>query len=269
MAHYVIGDVQGCYDGLNHLLEEIKYDQTEDTLWFTGDLVNRGTQSLKVLRLVLSLGDKVRTVLGNHDLHLLAVFYDCVSHEEPHTFDDVLEADDAPILVTWLRKQPFMLHDASLNYAMVHAGVHPHWTLENAQGYSNELQGLLAGVEFKSYLTHMYGNEPRQWAAGLKGLDRARVLTNYFTRVRLVTDDGELDYSFKGHADEAPLGLYPWYTLLNTAHWPCRIAFGHWAALRGHCHVKDVFALDTGYVWGEELTAMRLEDQRLFSVKHP
>ena len=208
------------------------------------------------------------TVLGNHDLHLIAVHGLQKNEHTPHTFDDVLEAPEADQLVAWLREQPLMVYDKNLNYAMFHAGVHPSWSLQQALLHAHTLSDILKGESYQDYLANMYGNEPAQWEESLGGWDRLRVITNFFTRVRLCEKGGKMDFAYSGQLSEEQEDLHPWFDLIDKKEWPCKIVFGHWAALQGHCHAVDIYALDTGYVWGGALTAMRLEDQQLFSVKN-
>jgi bis(5'-nucleosyl)-tetraphosphatase (symmetrical) len=266
MATYAIGDVQGCYSALQQLLDKINFDRANDRLWFAGDIVNRGPESLKTLRFIKELGDDHVCVLGNHDLHLLAA-----NHAGPRasdTFADILAAEDKSALLNWLRHRPLFHYDANLNYALVHAGVAAQWTLTQAQQLANEVESVLREtVSSQTFLQHMYGNQPDHWQDKLAGMDRLRIITNYFTRVRFCYADGRMDFSYKGPLDEHPAKLMPWFDVPERKTAAVPILFGHWAALAGETHSPHVHALDTGCVWGVALTAMRLEDQVRFQIK--
>lgn len=260
MATYAIGDVQGCYDQLRRLLARIAFDPARDTLWFVGDLVNRGPQSLAVLRFVRSLGDRAITVLGNHDLALLVI---AEGHKRPHasdTIDDILNAPDRDELLHWLRQQKMMHADG--RYAMVHAGLLPQWSVPAALNLAHEVEQALRGAECREFLKQMYGNEPVQWRDDLGGYDRLRLITNAMTRLRLCTPAGVMEFSHKLGLGNAPAGFVPWYAVPNRASTGQPIIFGHWAAL-GLLLQHDVIALDTGCVWGRSLSALRLEDRQL------
>lgn len=266
MATYAVGDLQGCLSSLKALLKKIHFDHTNDTLWLTGDLVNRGPQSLETLRFVYQHRDSIVTVLGNHDLHLLAVAGHYRKPSSSDTFDEILAAPDRDILLAWLKKQPLLHHDNTLQYTMVHAGIPPQWDLKEAIQYAKEVESVLRDKRINEFLANMYGNEPSQWNNNLQGTDRWRVITNYFTRMRFCTEDSQLELHSKSTIDNAPTGYAPWFTFTHrkTAH--DKIIFGHWAALEGEAENENVFALDTGCVWGNALTAMRLEDQAMFSI---
>lgn len=265
MATYAIGDIQGCYEPLQCLLHKIQFDPARDRLWLVGDLINRGPDNLATLRLLYSLRDSLEIVLGNHDLHLIAVYYGLRKHGKNDNLQDILQAPDALELITWLRQQKLLHHDPQLNYTLVHAGIPPIWTLEQALGYAREVEDCLRGNHFQPYLASMYGNEPAQWRDDLQGLDRLRLITNYFTRMRFCSAEGELELATKESAAGAPPGFAPWYSYLQRKTRQQRIVFGHWAALEGQVQAANVYALDTGCVWGGSLTAMRLEDQQRFS----
>lgn len=267
MATYVIGDVQGCFSELQKLLAHIQFDPSKDKLWFTGDLVNRGPQSLEVLRFVKSLGRQQQIVLGNHDLHLLAVAHHSHVGWSEDTFGDVLRAPDCDELMRWLCQQPLFYHDARSGYSLVHAGLAANWDLQTAQQLSDEVSAVIQdSAQAKIFFQHMYGNEPRQWDAVLTGWDRLRCITNYFTRLRFCREDGHLELSKKGTVDSAQ-ELIPWFQVPNRKNKDLKIIFGHWAALGGVTNTLNTYALDTGCIWGYCLTAMRLEDERRFSVQ--
>jgi bis(5'-nucleosyl)-tetraphosphatase (symmetrical) len=261
MATLAIGDVQGCYDQLMRLLERAGYDERRDVLWFVGDLVNRGPQTLETLRFAKGLGERQVSVLGNHDLTLLAV---ATGIKKPHrgdTFDQLFAAPDRDELVDWLRHQK-MMH-AEGGHAMVHAGLLPQWSIAQALALAREVEAALQGPGHLELLRHMYGNEPRRWRDDLAGYDRLRVVINAMARLRLVTPDGAMDFSHKTGLTGMPTGYLPWYDAPGRASRGTRILFGHWAAL-GLLQREDVACLDSGCVWGRALSALRLEDGRLF-----
>jgi len=266
MATYAIGDVQGWYDSLMKLLDKIDYDDNQDTLWFAGDLVNRGPKSLKTLRFIKKLGDKAVSVLGNHDLHLLALYYCGQAPKKSDTLLPALTADDSEEIMTWLRHLPLVHRDKKLNAVMVHAGLPPQWSAKKAVKRSQEVELFLQGENYLDFFHHMYGNLPDQWHKSLQGLDRLRAIVNYFTRMRYCTADGKLDLITKEGLDKAPAGFKPWFKLKRKTK-EDRIFFGHWAALEGKADSPNVFALDTGCVWGGKLSAIRIEDETWFRVK--
>lgn len=268
MATYAIGDPQGCYRELCQLLEKVGFGAS-DRLWVCGDLVNRGPQSLETLRLVKSLGERARVVLGNHDLHLLAVAWRGEKKNRKDTLDPILAADDRDELLEWLRHRPLLHHDAELGYAMVHAGLPPMWTLPEALRHAGEVEAVLRGPEVKHFFEHMYGNEPNHWDEALTGWGRLRLITNYLTRMRFCDARGTLELETKEGVAAAPSGFAPWYSFPGRRNADTPIVFGHWASLEGRADALGVFALDTGCVWGGRLTAMRLEDRTWFSVQSP
>lgn len=269
MPTYVIGDVQGCYRELRSLLRECSFDARHDRLWFVGDLVNRGPCSLDVLRFVADLGDRARTVLGNHDLHLVASARGIRPLRDKDTFQDVLDAADGEALVDWLRDRPVLSQDLERGFVMVHAGVAPAWTVDDAIVHGAELSRALRAPDHPRLLTAMYGNTPDEWRNSLTGPDRLRFITNAFTRMRYCHRSGRLDLSETGPPGTQDPSLTPWFTLRDPDADGTRIVFGHWATLQFHAalprdlHVRHV---DTGCVWGGTLTALRLEDDREFSV---
>lgn len=266
MSTYAIGDVQGCFNPLEELLVEINFDPNEDTLWFTGDLVNRGPQSLEVLRFVKALGDPHRVVLGNHDLHLLAVTYQVGKSRPDDTFKAILAAPDCEELMDWLRHRPLLCYHEQLDYVMVHAGMAPRWDLKQAMALANEVESILQSDSPQQFLQHMYGNQPDQWHDALSGIDRWRCITNYFTRMRFCDVNGRLELSYKGTLTDQSSQRVPWFNVPHRVNSHLKIIFGHWAALGGVTHTPNVYALDTGCVWGHNLTAMRLEDERRFTA---
>lgn len=269
MATYAIGDVQGCYDELCALLDDIGFEPAADRLWFVGDLVNRGPKSLDVLRLAVSLGDAASTVLGNHDLHLIAAANGRVGPRSRDTLDAILDAEDRDALLGWLRNSPVFHTDDALGVSLVHAGLAPPWTIADAQRLARELEACLRGPGCEDFLAEMYGNEPDRWSDSLEGPARLRIITNAFTRIRYCRGDGSLVVDEKRPPQEAPPGLYPWYAHPDRRSRGTPIVFGHWAALQMSEAEEDahgVYHIDHGCVWGGRLTALRLEDMRRFSV---
>jgi bis(5'-nucleosyl)-tetraphosphatase (symmetrical) len=266
MATIAIGDVQGCYDQLMRLLERAAYDERRDVLWFVGDLVNRGPRSLETLRFVKGLGERAVTILGNHDLALLVVAERVKKPHTGDTFDAILAAPDRDELVAWLRRQK-LLHTEG-GWTMVHAGLMPQWSLAQAQALAREAEQALAGPRYREFLDHLYGNEPYAWHDDLAGYDRLRVIINAMTRMRIVGAEGALEFKHKTGLADLPRGYVPWYDVPGRASRDARIIFGHWAAL-GLLQRDDVTCLDTGCVWGRELSALRLEDRRLFQRDCP
>jgi bis(5'-nucleosyl)-tetraphosphatase (symmetrical) len=266
MSNYAIGDIQGCYAELQALIQLIQFDPAHDQLWFTGDLVNRGPQSLAVLRYIKSLGEKAIVVLGNHDLHLLALECGQAKQKQFDSLDEILSAPDCQELCHWLRQQPLLHHDAKLNFTMTHAGIAPQWTLQQAIQYANEVTTILQSSQYVDFFAHLYGNSPNCWGDQLKGWERLRVIVNYFTRMRFCNEQGALELNAKGESSAPPPGFLPWFKVANRVNKDLNIIFGHWAALQGKTDEPNVFALDTGCVWGHCLTALRLEDRQYFSV---
>jgi bis(5'-nucleosyl)-tetraphosphatase (symmetrical) len=247
------------------LLEKISFDSKKDTLWFTGDLVNRGPQSLETLRFIKSLDKGALTVLGNHDLTLLAVNYKATNyHPRHHTFSDILQAKDKIELLDWLRCNPLIHHDPKLGFTLVHAGIYPQWDLKSALSLAKEVETVLQGPSIQEFFLQMYGNEPNTWDPNLSGFDRLRFIVNCFTRLRFCSSTGVLELTSKESADRAPVGYMPWFEIPNRATQNEKVLFGHWASLQGICAIPNVFPLDTGCVWGNCLTAMRLEDNLKF-----
>lgn len=265
MATYAIGDVQGCYDELGRLLDKLRFDPAADRLWFTGDLVNRGPRSLEVLRLVRALGDRAVTVLGNHDLHLVAAHARGKARSKD-TFHDVLEAADADELVGWLRRRP-LLHVEG-RWAMVHAGLPPQWSLDQARAVCAAAARLIASRRSDAFFRdHMYGNEPDTWSGALRGWERLRFVINCCTRLRVCTPAGRLVLDFTGAPGAAPAPARPWFALPNRRSRRATFVFGHWSTLRRvRWPAHHVYGLDTGCVWGRKLTALRLDDRRVTAV---
>jgi bis(5'-nucleosyl)-tetraphosphatase (symmetrical) len=258
MAVYAVGDVQGCYAELQALLGKIGFDAAHDRLWFTGDLVNRGPESLETLRFVQGLGEAAVTVLGNHDLHLLAAASGIPLSHNDHTLDAVLEAPDRDALIAWLRRQPLLHHDAALNFTMLHAGLPPQWDLPQAQRCAAEVEAALRGEGFVKLIEHMRGNEPGVWREDLAGYDRLRFIINCLTRLRYCDRDGHLDFRSKGPPGTQPEGLYPWYAVPGRASAGQNIVFGHWSTLRDYGY-PGIYPIDSACLWGGALTALRID----------
>ena len=266
MSTYVIGDVQGCLSDLLEMLEVVAFDPGQDRIWLTGDLVNRGEDSAGVLRWCMQHADAVRVVLGNHDLHLLAVAEGFVEPHRKDTLSEILSASDRTAMLDWLRSQPLLYREG--DNLMVHAGLLPGWSLELACALADELHVSLTGKNWRNFLRDMYGNEPRRWCASLKGQDRLRLITNGLTRTRYLHADGSLEFKQKGPPSAAPAELVPWFDFPGRASLGARVFFGHWSSL-GLLLRDDVVALDTGCLWGGGLTAYRIEDGELFKVSCP
>lgn len=264
MATYAIGDIQGCLEPLQCLLKEIDFNPLNDKLWLAGDLINRGPDTLATLRFLYRLRDSITIVLGNHDLHFIAVYYGLRKRGKNDTLDELLRAPDCADLVYWLRHQKLVHHDPILNFTMVHAGIPPQWDLHDALIRSREVEIVLQTEKIENFLAGMYGNLPGRWDDSLDGVDRWRLITNYFTRMRFCSADGELELQTKESIDAAPAGFAPWFSFAERKTYAEKILFGHWAALEGRTDVENVYALDTGCVWGGSLTALRLEDERWF-----
>ena len=261
MATYAIGDVQGCFDELQALLARVGFNRAHDRLWFVGDLVNRGPKSLEVLRFVKELGDRAVVVLGNHDLHLLTQHEGFERKRKDDTFDDVLGAPDAKELVDWVRMRPMMHVEG--NYAMVHAGLLPQWTIEKSALLAREVERALRAPDYRDFLANMYGSKPGRWDDGLAGWDRLRVIVNAMTRMRFCTPEGAMEFHTNG--TQPPAGYRAWYQARQDE---VSTVFGHWSAL-GLKLTDRIAALDTGCVWGGPLSALRLEDRWLVQVPSP
>jgi len=260
VATYAIGDIQGCYHALQALLARIEFNPETDRLWLVGDLINRGSGSLDVLRWCYSHQESLRVVLGNHDLHALVVANGIVSAHKGDTLDALLAAEDRDVLLDWLRHQPLAYHQD--NYLMVHAGLLPQWTAEQAVSYAAEVEAALQGDDYLYFLRHMYGNMPNYWDASLTGIDRLRVITNAMTRLRVCTAAGEMEFKFKGELQDVPDGYLPWFDVPGRATQQTEVIFGHWSAL-GLQQRANLFALDTGCLWGGKLTAMEIHTRKI------
>lgn len=264
MAVYAVGDVQGCYTELCTLLEQVQFDPSRDELWLVGDVVNRGPESLRVLRFVRSLGSAARMVLGNHDLHLLAAAEGSQRLRAVDTLQQVLDAPDGSQLLDWLRRQPLLHADPTVGYCMVHAGIPPHWDLAEAAAMAREAEAWIVAAGLGE-VTSPLELEPLELSSDLTRGQRARVIISYLTRMRVCTAEGRLNLAFKGTPELAPAGYAPWFAHPHRKTRDMRVVFGHWAALQGEVATPNVYALDTGCAWGRFLTLMRLEDEKRFS----
>ena len=266
MPTYAIGDLQGCQTSLLRLLDGLKFDPAADRLWFVGDLVNRGPDSLAVLRFVKNLGDAAICVLGNHDLHLLALAEGFGRAHKGDTLDEVLGAPDRDELLAWLRHQKLAWREGDV--LMVHAGVLPGWTPDDIMLRAAEAEAALQGAHYRDFFTQMYGNAPVAWDADLQGIERLRVIVNAFTRLRYCSSDGEMEFHHKGTPGTQPTGWLPWFEVPGRKSADATFVIGHWSTL-GLINRSDLIALDTGCLWGGRLTAVRLEDRQVFAVKCP
>jgi len=259
MAVYAIGDIQGCYDPLRRLLDAIDFEPSADTLWLTGDLVNRGPKSLKTLRFVVGLGDAVISVLGNHDLHLLALSAGAVHFGKRFgSLEKLINAPDADELCDWLRHRPLAHYDAQLDTLLVHAGTHPEWSVKKTLARAAEVEDELRHGDYETLLGKMYGNTPSSWSGQLSGYKRLRFIINCLTRMRMITTANRLNFSHNGSPWRARKNLRPWYRTEEPATAETRVAFGHWSQL-GLIVLPKLLSLDTGCVWGRQLTAVRLD----------
>ncbi|NOT10889.1 MAG: symmetrical bis(5'-nucleosyl)-tetraphosphatase [Methylococcaceae bacterium] len=257
MAIYAIGDIQGCFDDLLKLLDTIAFNEHSDQLWFAGDLVNRGPKSLETLRFVKSLGNAAITVLGNHDMHLLAASCNDQASHRKDTLSQVLEASDRDELVDWLRHQPlFHFND---DFCLVHAGLPPQWDFKTTKKMALLAEDTLKSPNYQFFLKQMYGDKPNLWSTSLKGIRKQRFIINCFTRMRYCDADGRLDFAQNGPLGSQPNHLFPWFEAPNRKNADMRVIFGHWSSL-GYYEGANCYAIDTGCLWGGQLTALKLSD---------
>lgn len=264
MATYAIGDIQGCFTSFRRLLGRISFNPNRDRLWLVGDLVNRGPDSLETLRFIKDLGASVSLVLGNHDLFLLGAAEGIVALRPKDTIHDILAAEDQADLINWLRRQP--LHHRDGSFLMVHAGLLPQWTIDEAVGLAREVEAVLAGPGYRSFLDQLFHGATPQWTPALKGPERLASITRVLTRLRTCRPTGEMS-GFSGPPEEAPAGFIPWFRISGRRNRGATIISGHWAALGLHME-PNLLALDSGCVWGRQLTAVRLEDRTVFQVDY-
>ncbi len=268
MATYAIGDIQGCYNELRQLLKDINFKSDSDTLWFTGDLVNRGPKSLETLRFIKAMNDNAIVVLGNHDLHLLAAAYTGSKPGRKDTLDKILNAPDREELLNWLEHRPLIHTDDITNLTMVHAAIHPNWSIGQAQALAAEVEAILQSEQHTDFYKNMYGDEPAVWSEDLRGWPRLRHITNVFTRLRFCHQDGALALSHKCEPGAQPEELQPWFSMENRVSNNDNIIFGHWSTLilAKNIVYGNVHPLDTGCLWGGHLTAMRIDDDSFSKV---
>lgn len=269
MAIYAIGDVQGCYDQLKALLGKLEFKSDKDKLWFAGDIINRGPDSLKTIRFIKSLEDNAITVLGNHDLHLLAIANGQGKANRKDTIDDILNAKDSVELLDWLRHRPLMHYNKKYHVSMVHAGIHPEWTLGKALSYAHEVETILQGQNFHAFFKHMYGDKPAKWSKELEGWDRLRFITNVFTRMRYLDKKSKLKLKEKSNPSKRTRNIHPWFEAkCKTA--DLNIIFGHWSTLKDP-NIQHLHPLDTGCLWGGKLTALKVSHKmkKKVSIKCP
>ena len=263
MAQYAIGDVQGCFDALESMIARIDFDRSRDRIWFVGDLVNRGPQSLEVLRFVKSLGTSAITVLGNHDLHLVAVATGHARLDRSDTLQEILDAPDCAELIAWLRTR--RLAYAEGGYLMVHAGLLPDWSESDVLRLAAEVESVLASSAYDAFVSKMYGDHPRRWSEDLRGPDRLRAIVNAMTRMRFCNAKGEMELKEKGGPECAPSGYFPWFDAPGRKTANLVLVCGHWSTL-GYVQRPDLIALDSGCLWGGCLTAVRLNDRQVTQV---
>lgn len=260
MATWAIGDIQGCHDELARLIDKIRFDPARDTLWFCGDLVNRGGQSLAVLRLVKSLNERTVVVLGNHDLSLLSIAERSEQDQAKVNPElrEVLFAPDRAELLDWLRRRPLAHSDRALGYMLIHAGLAPRWDVAETERVAREIEERLRADDYRRLLKQMFGNKPDAWSSKLRGIERLRAGINVLTRMRYCDVRGRIAFSEKGMPGTQRPGLYPWFEVPGQAKRDLRIVCGHWSTL-GRFAALGIYAIDTGCVWGGALTAMRLD----------
>lgn len=263
MATYAIGDLQGCFYSFCNLLTEIKFNPERDRLWLVGDLINRGPHSLEILRWMHAHAEHVITVLGNHDLHALAAYEGYVEQHRNDTLTDLFAAPDRDVLMDWLRLQP--LAHAENGHLMAHAGLLPQWDAAKARMLAGEVETVLRGPDYRHFLAQMYGNLPDAWDETLVGMGRLRVITNALTRMRVCTPEGRMEFRFKGEPKDIPSGYLPWFEIKSRMSRKDSLIVGHWSAL-GLVTRKNFVALDSGCLWGGKLSAIRLEDRKVFQV---
>ena len=263
MATYAIGDIQGCFDSFQHLLEKCRFDPASDRLWLVGDLVNRGPRSLDTLRFVRDLGSAAITVLGNHDLYLLMVAGGSGRRSKGDTLDEILKAADCEELLDWLRQRPLCHREGG--FCMVHAGLLPQWTTARARALAGEVEAVLGGPTYRDFLANMWGSEPAAWSEDLAGWPRLRVIVNAMTRMRFCSPEGVMEFKAKGELSDAPADHLPWFEVPGRRSAADVMVIGHWSALGLRVEPR-LLALDSGCFWGRHLTAVRLDDRAVFQV---
>ena len=266
MTQYAVGDIQGCYTELMDCLNQVNFNPDQDCLWVAGDMVNRGPDSLATLAFLYENRNSLRCVLGNHDLHLLAIYFGHRQAKSSDTVDQILSHPDCDHWMEWLRQQPLCQYDSHNQYFMSHAGLPPQWSIKQALSYSEEIASVLNSEAIDAFLATMYGNTPSHWQTDLSGTDRLRCITNYFTRMRICDIKGGLEFDYKGSLADIPAGYYAWFKHPHRQSINDRIIFGHWASLGGYTDNNTLFGLDTACVWGQHLTLMQLDNQQYFTA---
>lgn len=265
MATYFVGDLHGCYDELQLLLEKVAFEPTQDKLYLVGDLVARGDKSLECLRFVKSLGNAAQTVLGNHDLHLISTALGIKKVKPKDRVESIFQAPDFEELIDWLRHQPLLVHDEEQHFVMCHAGISPDWDLVTAKACAEEVENILRQGDIRNLLENMYAEQPDRWSPKLEGLERLRYIINVFTRMRFCYWDHRLNFACKAPLKDAPPELTPWFNLNNPLYKKIPIIFGHWASLVDETTPNGIYALDTGCVWNNRMTMLRWEDKQFFT----
>lgn len=264
MSIYAIGDIQGCFNELLKLLDIITFNEHSDQLWFAGDLVNRGPNSLETLRFVKALGDSAVTVLGNHDMHLLAESCNQKISTKNSLLNTILEAPDCDELIDWLRHRPLFHYNDT--FCLLHAGIPPQWDFDTTKKMALLVEQTLKSSNYQIFLKQMYGNKPNLWSTHLKDMGKLRFIINCFTRMRYCDIEGRLDFTYNGPLGSQPKELFPWFAVPNRRNSDMRIIFGHWSAL-GYYEGENCYGIDTGCLWGGQLTAIKLaEPVQRFSV---
>jgi bis(5'-nucleosyl)-tetraphosphatase (symmetrical) len=266
MTTYAIGDIQGCHSSLLQLIDRLHATSSNSRFIFVGDLINRGPQSLQTIREIKALGDKAKVILGNHDLHLMAVAYGIRQSHRSDTIQEILMAPDLGDVLDWLRYQPLSMFNTG--HLLVHAGVVPQWTLQQTLSLAGEVEAVLRGPNWLEFLGHMYGNTPAQWSDELHGNNRLRCIVNALTRIRYCTADGTMEFATKEGSVAPESGYMPWFDVPGRKTADTPIVFGHWSTL-GLLQRPNLLGIDTGCVWGGKLTAVRLEDHAIFQVDCP
>jgi bis(5'-nucleosyl)-tetraphosphatase (symmetrical) len=266
MTTYAIGDIQGCHSSLLRLLDCLGASSNDSRFLFVGDLINRGPQSLQTIRKIKVSGNKTKVLLGNHDLHLLAVAHGIRQNHRSDTVQEILDAPDRKDLLDWLRHQPLALFEDG--HLLVHAGVLPQWTVKKTLALAQEVESTLRGPNWLDFLQHMYGNEPARWRDDLQGYDRLRCIVNALTRIRFCSVDGTMEFTTKEDSTPPESGYMPWFDVPGRKTADTPIVFGHWSTL-GLLQRPNLLGIDTGCVWGGKLTAVRLEDHAIFQVDCP
>jgi len=268
VAIYIVGDIQGCYVGLQRLLKQVDFSPINDQLIAVGDLIGRGTQPLETLDYLYSLKNSFDTVLGNHDLHLLAIYAGIRKAKPNDNLDTLLASSTLTTHINWLRRKPLALL-ADQDTLVTHAGLYPKWSVKKALKLSLEVSEQLQGNHWKQFLSNMYGNQPAVWQKSLEGAERLRFIVNAMTRMRFIKNKDELDFSCKTSPDLAPDDITPWFNVANKKlKTNQKVVFGHWASLNGKTQLRQFFGLDTGYIWGQDMTLLNLSSGKLYSVTY-